>query len=62
MRRQLHQGRKGAIATCAGVWPLLLELPVSEAVLLEVLLGFKGFYAAAALVRSFLSVSPQVVL
>lgn len=58
---QLHQSGEGVVAASARVRPLLLELPVSEAVLLEFFLLLKGFNTAAALVRSLFSMSPEVI-
>lgn len=59
---QLDERGEGEVAPRARVWPLPLQLPVLEAVLLQFVLLLEGLDAAAALVRSLLSVSPQVVL
>lgn len=60
--RQLNQRGEGQVAPGARVGPLLLELPVLEAVLLQVFFLLEGLDAAAALVGSLLGVSPQVIL
>ena len=59
--RQLRQRGEGQVAPRARVGPLLLELPVLEAVLLQVFFLLEGLDAAAALVRPLLGVSPQVI-
>lgn len=62
VRRQLEERGEGQVAPRARVRPLLLQLPVLEAVLLQLLLLLEGLDAAAALVGSLPRVSPQVVL
>lgn len=60
--RQLHQRGEGRAAPRARVGPLLLELAVLEAVLLQLAFLLEGLHAAAALVGPLLGVSPQVIL
>lgn len=59
---QFCQRCKGPVTARAGVWPLFLELLVSEAVVIVVLFMLKTLEAAGALVGPFVYMSAQVVL
>lgn len=58
---QLAQRGEGVVTPGAGVRSLFLELPVLEAVQLQLRLVLEGLNATAALMRPLLHVSPQVI-